>query len=104
LSVLAGCLPIVDMVLVMSVEAGFGGQKFNPIALDKLRAIRQEYPELLLEIDGGIDSQTIGAARQAGCDLFVVGSAIFRQEDYGQAITSLNQAMTGNGTEEAHRS
>jgi ribulose-phosphate 3-epimerase len=104
LSVLAGCLPIVDMVLVMSVEAGFGGQKFNPIALDKLRAIRQAYPELLLQVDGGIDGQTIGAARQAGGDLFVVGSAIFREEDYGQAITSLNQAMTGNGTEEAHRS
>jgi ribulose-phosphate 3-epimerase len=104
LSVLADCLPVVDMVLVMSVEAGFGGQKFNPIALEKLRAIREHYPELLLEIDGGIDGQTIGAARQAGCDLFVVGSAIFRKEDYGQAISSLNQAMTGSGAQEVHGS
>jgi ribulose-phosphate 3-epimerase len=97
LSTLASCLPVVDMVLVMSVEAGFGGQKFNPVALDKLRAIREEYPDLLLQIDGGIDASTAGAAREAGCDLFVVGSAIFRQEDYGQAIGGLNDAIAKTG-------
>jgi ribulose-phosphate 3-epimerase len=93
LASVADCLSVVDMVLVMSVEAGFGGQSFNPIALDKLRALREEYPELLLQIDGGIDPETIGPARQAGCDLFVVGSAIFRKDDYGQAFHDLNAAI-----------
>lgn len=105
LSTLAPCLPLVDMVLVMSVEAGFGGQAFNPIALEKLRAIREQYPDLLLEIDGGIDTETIGPAREAGCDLFVVGSAIFRQDDYQQAIGNLNEAIARtSSTQEARRS
>jgi ribulose-phosphate 3-epimerase len=86
---LSHCLADVDMVLVMSVEAGFGGQAFNPLVLEKLKAIRADYPDLLLEIDGGIDTTTIGAAREAGCDLFVVGSAIFQQDDYSVAIGEL---------------
>ncbi len=100
LSTLAKCLPVVDMVLVMSVEAGFGGQKFNPVALEKLRVIREEFPELLLQIDGGIDASTAGPAREAGCDLFVVGSAIFRQDDYGQAIGGLTEAIAKTGGNE----
>ena len=104
LSTLAPCLPIVDMVLVMSVGAGFGGQAFNPVALEKLRVLREEYPDLLLEIDGGIDAETIGPAREAGCDLFVVGSAIFRQDDYRKAIAGLNEAVTRTSpTQEARR-
>ena len=92
-------ISMVDMALVMSVEAGFGGQAFNPIALEKLRSLRQDYPDLLLEIDGGIDVDTIRMARAAGCDLFVVGSAIFRQESYLTAIANLNagiEAATGD--------
>ena len=95
LATVADCLGEVDLALVMSVEAGFGGQKFNPIALDKLRSIRADHPELLLQIDGGIDSSTIGSARQAGCDLFVVGSAIFKRDDYGVAMQELSRAMEG---------
>ena len=93
LSSVSDCLDHVDMALAMSVNAGFGGQKFNPIALEKLSAIRSSHPELLLQIDGGINLDTIGSARAAGCDLFVVGSAIFRQEDYGVAIQNLNAAI-----------
>ena len=92
-------ISMVDMALVMSVEAGFGGQAFNPIALEKLRSLRQDYPDLLLEIDGGIDVDTIRMARAAGCDLFVVGSAIFRQESYLAAIANLKagiEAATGD--------
>ncbi len=94
------CLPLVDMVLVMSVEAGFGGQKFNPVALEKLTTLRQQYPDLLLQIDGGIDASTIGPARAAGCDLFVVGSAIFRSGDYGQSMTDLTGAINAAGGKE----
>lgn len=105
LSTLAACLPIVDMVLVMSVEAGFGGQSFNPVALEKLRTIREQYPDILLQIDGGIDAKTVGPARAAGCDLFVVGSAIFRQEDYRKAIDGLQDAIARTSdAEEATRS
>ncbi|HBV61501.1 MAG TPA: ribulose-phosphate 3-epimerase [Rhodopirellula sp.] len=95
-------ISMVDMALVMSVEAGFGGQAFNPIALEKLRSLRQDYPDLLLEIDGGIDVDTISLARAAGCDLFVVGSAIFRQDSYLAAIADLNagiQAATGKNAD-----
>ena len=93
LSSIDDCLPHVDMALVMSVDAGFGGQSFNPVALDKLRTIRSQYPDLLLQIDGGINGDTITQARAAGCDLFVVGSAIFKKGDYSQAMEDLNQAI-----------
>lgn len=95
---LDACLDDVDMVLIMSVNAGFGGQAFNPVALDRLRSLRERKPDLLLEIDGGIKAETIGAARAAGCDLFVVGSAIFGQHDYETAINELTQAMHGAST------
>ncbi|MDA8745602.1 ribulose-phosphate 3-epimerase [Rubripirellula amarantea] len=93
LALLRESLPHVDMVLVMSVEAGFGGQKFNPVALEKLQVLRKEFPDLLLQIDGGIDTSTIGPAREAGCDLFVVGSAIFKKDDYKAAIAELDDAI-----------
>jgi ribulose-phosphate 3-epimerase len=89
LETILAAVPHCDLVLVMSVNAGFGGQAFNPVALDKLRTLRERFPDLLLEIDGGIDNQTIGACRSAGCDLFVVGSAIFGQSDYGRAFNDL---------------
>jgi ribulose-phosphate 3-epimerase len=91
---LEACLPHCDLALAMSVEAGFGGQKFNPIALERISDLRGRYPDLLLEIDGGINGETIGSARAAGCDLFVVGSAIFRQSDYGKAIVDLTTSMS----------
>ena len=90
---LDGCIDHVDMVLVMSVDAGFGAQSFNPVALDKLRQLRASHPDLLLQVDGGINRQTIASARQAGSDLFVVGSAIFKQEDYSAAIAALDDEI-----------
>lgn len=90
LSAIEASIDSVDMVLIMSVNAGFGGQKFNPVALDKLRELRSKYPDLLLQIDGGINADTIAQARFAGCDLFVVGSALFGQDDYAKAVDGLN--------------
>lgn len=79
-----------DLVLVMSVEAGFGGQSFDNVALDKLRRLRSRAPEsLILEVDGGINAETIGACAEAGADWFVVGSAIFRTPDYARAVAQL---------------
>lgn len=82
-----------DLALVMSVEAGFGGQSFDAVALEKLRALRASHPNLLLEVDGGVNLETIRACREAGADLFVVGSGIFRHTDYRQAIEGLMEAM-----------
>ncbi|QDU77769.1 Ribulose-phosphate 3-epimerase [Bremerella volcania] len=86
-------LPFVDtadLILVMSVNAGFGGQTFNPVALEKLEALRKVGPpELLLEVDGGVNLETVQACTEAGADLLVIGSAIFNQSDYGAAIDQL---------------
>lgn len=95
ISRLESCLDLCDLVLVMSVEAGFGGQSFNPVALDKLRQVRSLVgPNVLLEIDGGINLKTISQASAAGAQLFVIGSAIFGQPDYQQAVTELTHLAT----------
>lgn len=87
---LAAAIQECDLLLVMSVQAGFGGQSFNPIALDKLRQARELAGDrLLLEIDGGVSEHTISRCAEAGAQLFVVGSAIFRTPDYGAAIRRL---------------
>jgi ribulose-phosphate 3-epimerase len=89
-------LPFCDFVLAMSVNPGFGGQKFIPEVLTKVRQIdvwrAAHKPELRIQIDGGITPHTIGAARQAGADWFVAGSAVFGQADRPAAIAALRQA------------
>lgn len=84
-------LPDCDMVLVMSVEPGFGGQKFIPDALDKLRRLRELCsPETVLSVDGGVGPSTIADCSAAGANLFVVGSALFDESDYGAVIPELS--------------
>jgi ribulose-phosphate 3-epimerase len=98
-----GFLPDCDLVLVMSVEPGFGGQKFIPAALEKLRRLK---PLLRagtrLSIDGGVDATTIGPSSAAGADLFVVGSAIFDAADYSAALRQLSAAACGGSAQWAH--
>ena len=90
LSAVEAVLDVCDVVLVMSVPAGFGGQKFHPVAIDKLRQLRQLVgPEVLLEVDGGISGKTIASCAEAGAHLFVVGSAIFQSSDYAAAVGEL---------------
>lgn len=85
-----------DAVLVMSVEPGFGGQKFMPVALDKLRRLREVLPEnTLLSVDGGIDLDSIAETSAAGATLFVAGSSIFDTTDYRVAIEGLTRAARG---------
>lgn len=82
-----------DMVLVMSVNPGFGGQKFIPTAIDKIRrlkALRDRInPACLIEIDGGVGSSNIVLLKEAGVDICVAGSYVFGAEDYKTAIESL---------------
>jgi ribulose-phosphate 3-epimerase len=93
LSAIEASLPHCDLVLVMSVNAGFGGQEFDDVALAKLRTLRDRGGlDALLEVDGGIAADTIGPCAQAGADLFVVGSAIFRSDDYAATIRELRSA------------
>lgn len=83
-------LGICDIVLVMSVMPGFGGQEFDAVALEKLRALREIVrPDVLLEIDGGINPTTIPLAVDAGAQLLVIGSAIFKHHDYQAALADL---------------
>ncbi len=83
----------VDMVLIMSVNPGFGGQKFIPSALDKLREARaiiaESGREIRLEIDGGVKVDNIGEIAAAGADTFVAGSAIFGSGDYAATIAAM---------------
>ena len=85
----------VDMVLLMSVNPGFGGQKFIPAALDKLREARkiidQSGLDIRLEIDGGVKVDNIGEIAAAGADTFVAGSAIFGSDDYATTIAAMKE-------------
>jgi ribulose-phosphate 3-epimerase len=88
---IAEAIPYADLVLVMSVSAGFGGQAFDSSVLAKFQEIRQlpGGDSVLLEIDGGINSDTITAATEAGAQLLVAGSAIFGKPDYTEAISKM---------------
>lgn len=85
----APVLSMLDMVLVMSVVPGFGGQAFMPEVLDKVRWIREHYPNLDIQIDGGINDKTAPLAIEAGANVLVAGSYILNSGDYGKAVESL---------------
>jgi ribulose-phosphate 3-epimerase len=89
-------LPHCDVVLVMSVEAGFGGQAFNEVALEKLKQLSMvSGSNPLLEVDGGINTTTIGGCAESGAQLLVVGSAIFSTKDYQIPIRELRDVAQG---------
>ena len=95
LSSLEEILHEIDMVLLMSVNPGFGGQKFIPSMLDKIQNLSEvmshyENP-IELEVDGGIKAENVGEIKQAGASVLVAGSAIFNAKDYKKAITSLRE-------------
>lgn len=99
--VLEHVLDKLDMVLLMSVNPGFGGQSFIPHTLDKLRRVRsllddyqaQTGRRIALEVDGGVKTSNIAEIAQAGADTFVAGSAIFGQSDYAAVIREMRQAL-----------
>ncbi|MBI1949281.1 MAG: ribulose-phosphate 3-epimerase [Deltaproteobacteria bacterium] len=82
-------LDVVDEVLVMTVEAGFGGQPLIPQTLDKVAALRKLRPALDIEVDGGIDERTVGDAAKAGANVVVAGSALFGKSDLASAAATL---------------
>ena len=94
-------LHLLDLVLIMSVNPGFGGQKFIPAALDKIKAVRQRIDlqvkaggrDVMLEVDGGVKTDNIGAVARAGADTFVAGSAIFGAGDYKTTIAKMRAEL-----------
>jgi ribulose-phosphate 3-epimerase len=88
-----------DLVLIMSVNPGFGGQSFIPGALDKLRAVRERIDasgrDIRLEVDGGIKTENIARVAAAGADTFVAGSAIFGKPDYRAVIDGMRAQLRG---------
>lgn len=92
-------LPDLDLLLVMTVEPGFGGQSFMPEMLEKVRAARAERERrklgFLVEVDGGINAETAKLARVAGADVFVAGNSVFRAPDARAALAGLREAIAG---------
>lgn len=97
LSCLEYIMDKVDMILLMSVNPGFGGQSFIPNTLDKLRAVRKMIDEsgrdIRLEIDGGVKVDNIREIAEAGADMFVAGSAIFNQPNYKEVIDEMRAEL-----------
>ena len=81
--------PLLDLAVVMTVEPGFGGQKFMEEPLSKIRQIKEKFPHLLVEVDGGVNRETAPLCREAGADVLVAGTAVFRAEDPALAIAQL---------------
>ena len=82
-------LDLVDMVLIMTVEPGFGGQSFMADMMDKVRLLLAENKSVLIEIDGGVNEETIAQAAAAGVDICVAGTGVFKAADAGEAIRAL---------------
>jgi ribulose-phosphate 3-epimerase len=99
---IAYVLEDLDMVLIMSVNPGFGGQSFIPAMLPKIRRVREMIDSaglpVKIEVDGGLNGGTIGPVAQAGCDVFVAGTAIFGKQDYAAAIQELRREIAAGLT------
>ncbi|XP_050270820.1 ribulose-phosphate 3-epimerase, cytoplasmic isoform [Quercus robur] len=85
----------VEMVLVMTVEPGFGGQKFMPETMEKVRVLRKKYPSLDIEVDGGLGPSTVDVAASAGANCIVAGSSVFGASEPGQVISLLRKSVQG---------
>ena len=82
-----------QMVLIMTVHPGFGGQKFMASELPKVQALRKRYPDLYIEVDGGLGGETIDQAAEAGANVIVAGSAVFGATDPAAVITTLRDSV-----------
>lgn len=95
---LTDILPDLDMILLMSVNPGFGGQQFIPQVMDKIKHVRnmidQSGRKIRLEVDGGVTLDNIKTIHEAGADTFVAGSAIFGKPDYAKTISSMRDLLT----------
>ncbi len=97
-SILEYCLDQIDMVLLMSVNPGFAGQKFIESTYDKIVEVREMIdavnPSIRLEVDGGLNLENIGKAARSGADTFVAGSAIFNSQNYEKTISQMREIIS----------
>jgi ribulose-phosphate 3-epimerase len=97
LSLISQILPFVDLLLVMSVNPGFGGQSFIPQVLDKIREARRMIDEMQapveLEVDGGLNVENIREIAEAGADIFVAGSSVFHSKDYKATLEKMRESI-----------
>jgi len=102
LSTIEWVLNDIDLVLIMSVNPGFGGQAFIPESIQKIETLKSMIDarglEVLIEVDGGINAETIRSVSQAGADAFVAGSAIFGSDDYAKTISTFRSLLAGDQT------
>jgi ribulose-phosphate 3-epimerase len=87
------CADLVDEFLFMTVNPGFGGQAFLPEVLPKLRAFRAQFPQANVAVDGGLNAETMAACREAGANVFHIGSYLFKQPDMSATLRALRQAL-----------
>ncbi len=92
-------MELIDVIVIMTVEPGFGGQKFIPEMLPKIRSLRKildgmDGKKPLIEVDGGINLGNVGEVAEAGADIVVTGSGIFKTEDYGETMSSMRKLMS----------
>ncbi|ODV81280.1 putative ribulose-phosphate 3-epimerase [Suhomyces tanzawaensis NRRL Y-17324] len=85
-----------DLALIMTVEPGFGGQKFMPEMMKKVEVLRNKFPELNIEVDGGLGKDTIDPAAEAGANVIVAGTSVFKAQDPKEVIDYLNASVTRN--------
>jgi len=91
-----GCAELCDILLVMTVEPGFGGQSFMPEMMAKVEALRTKYPTKDIEVDGGLSPKTIDAASKAGSNMIVAGSSVFKAEKPEDVIATLRKSVEDN--------
>ncbi|CAM0137281.1 unnamed protein product [Umbelopsis sp. WA50703] len=92
-SVIGEIAELADMVLVMTVEPGFGGQRFMAECMPKVELLRSKYPHLDIEVDGGLSLETIDASADAGANVIVAGTGVFKAEDPSQVISTFRQKV-----------
>jgi len=94
IAVLADDMALIDMVLVMGVTPGWSGQSFQPVALEKIGELRRSYPELKIEVDGGVGFMNAHELAAAGADSLVAASALWKADDFETTFRELNEAAT----------
>ncbi len=91
--VLDNLIPFIDCVLIMTVEPGFGGQKFQLPMMEKVKYLRTHYPHLDIEVDGGLAKDTIRVAAEAGANIIVAGTSVFKADDPAAMIKYLRNEV-----------
>jgi ribulose-phosphate 3-epimerase len=98
LSIIKDTGDLISLLLIMSVEPGFGGQKFDSSVLSKVRIAREKFPSLNIQLDGGLNAETSAEGARAGANIIVAGTSVFKSKNPHEAIAQIKTAVLANGT------